>query len=656
MGERVIDFASLYEQLSLGVSVGRLLEQVREPNWLAFLRVHRAVLEVSPTPGELFLSLAQGYAARSAISIEADAWLQQERPALPWLRLVQRPEHEPAPPPTLLAHDGGAVLTLAVSANGRRAVSGGHDRSLRVWDLEAGVSRALRRYPGSISRVALGSRLLVVESSFQCESILRILDADSLSWVAEHRPSSYVLDVHLQGDEVYYAGWDKKVWKWNWASGEVQILEGAHDDSITALTQCGPYLVSGCADGTVGFWDRGTKIRQIVAHSERLAELVATHYGLLSSGYDGFLKLWDVGQGLCLREWPVRAGSGCCLAASADGRKVVVADHCEVFLLDLESDQRRTVESGVDSVSSVALTPDERLVLCGSIAGVRVWDLHTQQQLPPPRGGSIRMRFQSIAFTPDGQKVVSGTLGGRLHGWDFGTGQCLATMEGHRAEITSVLISPDGSMAVSGGGSQDYRAHSWDLASGACVQAYEGHRHRVFVIGINDRHALSASWDGHTHLWDLRSGESLWSQSSSHKEFLTREGVRELRGEEIYAPREQSVVARLEGLAGALEIYACPRPFGLTKTEPTQVWDLESGHLLAQIPGRVPFPPRPALAGDLLAYAASPRELAVFDLRQQEFVCRWPFSDDITALAVHATGNLAVALDDGQLQFLQLMR
>ncbi|MBT9584452.1 PQQ-binding-like beta-propeller repeat protein [bacterium] len=652
-------FAFLYEQLSLGVGVGRIIEQLREPYWLVFLRAHRGVLEISPMPAEVFLSLAQGHAAMSAISIEADAWLRRQQPAHPWLRLAQRPEHEPAPPPTLLAHDGGAVLALAVSANGRRAVSGGHDYSLRLWDLEAGEVRALNRYSGSISRVALGSRLLVVESSFQCESTLRILDADTLAWVAEHRPSSYVLDVELQGDEVYYAGWDRKLWKWNWASGEVRALDGFHEDHITALTRCGPYLVSGCADGTLGLWEAGQNVRQIVAHSGRVAELAPTDHGLLSSGYDGLLKLWDVGQGVCLREWPLTSRSGCSLAASADGRTVVVGDGCEVFLLDLESGQRRVVESAVDVVSSVAITPDDRYVLCGSIAGVRVWDLRTRQQLPTRRGdGSdpVRMRFQSMVFTPDGQRVVSGTLGGRLHLWDFATGACLASLEGHRSEITSVLVSPDGTVALSGGGSQDYRAHSWDLARGACMQAYEGHRHRVFVLGINDHYALSASWDGQTHLWDLRSGERLWSQSSTGNEFLALDGLRELRGDEVYAPREQSVVARLEGLAGRLAIYASSRPFGLTKTEPRQLWDLESGQLLAKIPGSGPFSPRPAVAGDLFAYAASSRELAVFDVCHQKFLCRWPFSDTISSLAIHTTGAVVVALDDGQLQFLHLMR
>ena len=39
---------------------------------------------------------------------------------------------------TLTGHDG-LVEAVAVTADGRRAVSGGYDVTVRVWDLEAGT-------------------------------------------------------------------------------------------------------------------------------------------------------------------------------------------------------------------------------------------------------------------------------------------------------------------------------------------------------------------------------------------------------------------------------------------------------------------------------------------------------------------------------------
>ena len=63
--------------------------------------------------------------------------------ATPWLRPLTASLTPPGGPllRTLTGHDG-AVHAVAVSADGRRAVSGGDDGTVRVWDLEAGTAAA----------------------------------------------------------------------------------------------------------------------------------------------------------------------------------------------------------------------------------------------------------------------------------------------------------------------------------------------------------------------------------------------------------------------------------------------------------------------------------------------------------------------------------
>ena len=79
----------------------------------------------------------------------------------------------------------------------------------------------------------------------------------------------------------------------------------------------------------------------------------------------------------------------------------------------------------------------------------------------------------SVAFSPDGSQVVSGSYDTTVRLWDAATGALLQTLEGHSGLITSVAFSPDGKQVVSG--SVDATVRLWDAATGELLQTLEGH-------------------------------------------------------------------------------------------------------------------------------------------------------------------------------------
>jgi WD40 repeat protein len=69
--------------------------------------------------------------------------------------------------------------------------------------------------------------------------------------------------------------------------------------------------------------------------------------------------------------------------------------------------------------------------------------------LPSLRGDYCNIN--SVAFSPDGSKIVSGSSDGSIRVWDAGTGvQVLPSLQGHYYNINSVAFSPEGSKTVSG--------------------------------------------------------------------------------------------------------------------------------------------------------------------------------------------------------------
>jgi WD40 repeat protein len=82
----------------------------------------------------------------------------------------------------------------------------------------------------------------------------------------------------------------------------------------------------------------------------------------------------------------------------------------------------------------------------------------------------------SVAYSPDGSHIVSGSRDSTIRVWNPTTGQCIAgPFQGHMEGVHSVAYSPDGSHIVSGSG--DHTIRVWDLSTGQCIatliQAYK---------------------------------------------------------------------------------------------------------------------------------------------------------------------------------------
>src|SRR5437870_12747372 len=70
----------------------------------------------------------------------------------------------------------------------------------------------------------------------------------------------------------------------------------------------------------------------------------------------------------------------------------------------------------------------------------------------------------SVAFSPDGQRIVTGGSDQTAKVWEAASGRQLLQLKGHSAEISSVAFSPDGQRIVTGRG--DVAEKGWDAASG----------------------------------------------------------------------------------------------------------------------------------------------------------------------------------------------
>ncbi|KAF5837921.1 WD40-repeat-containing domain protein [Dunaliella salina] len=152
----------------------------------------------------------------------------------------------------------------------------------------------------------------------------------------------------------------------------------------------------------------------------------------------------------------------------------------------------------------------------------RVWDLESGACKATLAGHSASVT--SVALSPDARVCVSGSVDKTLRVWDLEIGACKATLDGHSDSVRAVSISPDARVCVSG--SHDYKLRVWDLESGACKATLDGHRHIVnnIALSLDARLCVSGSQDRTLRVWDLQSGtckalldrHSSWVTSIAH--------------------------------------------------------------------------------------------------------------------------------------------
>ncbi|KAJ8580549.1 WD40 repeat-like protein [Rhizopogon salebrosus TDB-379] len=111
----------------------------------------------------------------------------------------------------------------------------------------------------------------------------------------------------------------------------------------------------------------------------------------------------------------------------------------------------------MDSVWSVAISPDGARIVSGSFdKTIRVWDAETGKPLGPSLQGHTGEVY-SVAFSPDGTCIVSGSCDGTIRIWDAEIGKALGAalqVEGHPGTVQPAIVSPDGTHIVPGSSNQ----------------------------------------------------------------------------------------------------------------------------------------------------------------------------------------------------------
>jgi WD40 repeat protein len=426
-----------------------------------------------------------------------------------------------------LGHEGG-VNAVSLTPDGRLALSGSGDGTIKLWDLGAEREEPRTLFHGEpIDTVALtpDGRLALSGSRHGTIRVWNLETDGEEPRTLFHGGAIHSVALTADGGLALSGsgGGTIKVWDLGAGRQEPRILAHGGFVGAVALTPDGRRALSASGDGTIKVWDPRTEEERprTLTHGSWLWAAALTPDGrlALSGSDDGTIKVWDLADEDMPRTLfhgePVEA-----VAVTADGRLAISSSRygtVKVWDLGAERETPRTLSLG-RRVSAIALTHDGRLAVSGSAEGkIRVWDLEAEQgEEMPSLGGWV----SAVALTTDGRLAVSGSRDGTIKVWDLGSEGMVSRTLTHGGPVSAVALAADGHLALSGSGnitsgglqglpgSGDGTVNVWDLQAQEeeAETLFRGTMVNAVAVTPDGRLALSGSRDGTIRVWDLAAG------------------------------------------------------------------------------------------------------------------------------------------------------
>ncbi|MGN7123118.1 c-type cytochrome [Methylorubrum thiocyanatum] len=278
---------------------------------------------------------------------------------------------------------GGPVRALAITADGRLAVSGGFDQAAIVWGLDTGAALSvLRFHDGAVNAVAaLPDGRFASASEDGRIALWRLGQTEPERVLEGHAGPVAGLAVAPDGSVLASAAWDGTARIWPLAGGAARVLEG-HRGNVNAVAFLpdGRPVTAG-ADATVRIWTR-----------EGEAAVTATLPSALSA-----------------------------VAVTADGGIAAAGADATVRFLAEDGSTRGEVELGPAPVIALAPSPDGTRIAAASAGGtVAMIERATGKILFTLVGPGLPV--WSVAWRPDGSELVTGGGDRLVRRWNAATG------------------------------------------------------------------------------------------------------------------------------------------------------------------------------------------------------------------------------------------
>jgi cytochrome c len=283
---------------------------------------------------------------------------------------------------------GGPVRALAISQDGKIAISGSFDTSAIRWSLERNAAeQVLRFHDGAVNAVAFLPDGHMATSGEDAQiAIWRMGEPTPTAVLEGHKAPVVALAVSPDGSKLASASWDHTARVWPLTGGAVRVLDG-HAQNVNG--------VAFAHDGR---------------HDDQMVVTV---------GYDATLRIWPPNGAPQIVTLPSPLNA---VAVAPDGEIVTAGADGKVYFLNVLGERRGDIEVSPSPVISLAISPDGKLVAAAGVRGsVAIIERATRRLAATLVGPGLPV--WAAAFFPDSRTLLTGGTDRMIRRWDAIAGE-----------------------------------------------------------------------------------------------------------------------------------------------------------------------------------------------------------------------------------------
>jgi WD40 repeat protein len=256
----------------------------------------------------------------------------------------------------------------------------------------------------------------------------------------------------------------------------------------------------------------GTNLATYTGHSDWVHTLVWSGDGktIASVGDDYTVHVWNAKTAKAILT--THAGSPSAVTLSPDGKEVafVKQDQADTFVVkDINTSKELfTCKDTGTSISILAWSPDgQKIVSADDKGNIQIWSVSQKQSIFTGAYNALT----ALAWSPDSIRLVLANFQGEVQVWNAQEGRIITKYTGHSTNsVSSVTWSPDGTSIASA--SIDNTVHVWDARNGTTLFVYKGHTAPVSTVAWSPdgNRIASGSHDGTVQIWDALTGNHLY--------------------------------------------------------------------------------------------------------------------------------------------------